>query len=183
VRHVHVNFVPTDIVSTRTSIMATLLTIGFIGVLFSQSSSHTVPEPKFSELSSENAEHLEQQRAIIASAAKRRYGTMRLTRTKNDLPILQRLVDENVFKKSQTYELQCLGVALGDVLVSEFPLRWIMVTDEFGTDPTLRFRETTVQINALTMIPKRIEKGEPVSVQSLLNNTREQLAANDRKFR
>jgi len=88
-----------------------------------------------------------------------------------------------VFKKSQTYELQSLGVAFGDVLASELPLRWVLVTDEFGTDPTLRFKKTTIQINALTMISKRVERDEPVSVQRLLDKTREQLAVNEKKFR
>ena len=67
--------------------------------------------------------------------------------------------------------------------MSQFRLRWVMVTDEFGTDPTLRFRETTIPINALTMISKRIERGEPVRVQWLLDQTREQLAANEKKLR
>jgi uncharacterized protein DUF3806 len=85
-------------------------------------------------------------------------------------------IDDKVFKKSQTYELQCLGVAFGDVLTSELPLRWMMVTDEFGTDPTLRFKKTTLQINALTMISKRVERDEHVDVSELLRMTREQLA-------
>jgi hypothetical protein len=58
-----------------------------------------------------------------------------------------------------------------------------MVTDEFGTDPTLRFKETPVQINALTMISKRVERGETVSVHRLLDQTREQLAVNERNLR
>jgi hypothetical protein len=153
-----------------------------MGVLLGQSNRKAAPGPKFSELSSEDSKRLEQQRVIIGSAAKLRYGTVRLTRTKDDLPILQRLIDENVFNKSQTYELQSLGVAFGDVLASQFPLRWVMVTDEFGTDPTLRFKETTIQINALTMISKRIERGEPVRLQWLLDQTGEQLAINERKF-
>jgi hypothetical protein len=99
------------------------------------------------------------------------------------LPVLQRLIDERVFNKAQTYELQCLGVALGDVLASELPLRWVMVTDEFGTDPTLRFKQMTLQVNALTIISKRIERDEQVSVQWLLDQTREQLAVNEKKFR
>jgi hypothetical protein len=81
-----------------------------------------------------------------------------------------------VFNKSQTYELQSLGVAFGDVLTSELPLRWVMITDEYGTDPTLRFKETTVQINAITMISKRVERDEPVRVSELLRITSEQLA-------
>jgi hypothetical protein len=58
-----------------------------------------------------------------------------------------------------------------------------MVTDEYGTDPTLRFKETTLQINALTIISKRVERDEPVSVQGLLDTTREQLAAHEGKSR
>jgi Domain of unknown function (DUF3806) len=81
-----------------------------------------------------------------------------------------------VFNKSKAYELQSLGVAFGDVLACEFPLRWVMVTDEFGTDPTLRFKQTTVQINALTMISKRVERDEPVDLSYLLRLTLEQLA-------
>jgi len=107
------------------------------------------------------------------------YGTASLTRSKSDLPVLQRLIDAKVFTKSQTYELQCLGVVFGDVLINELPLRWAMVTDEYGTDPTLRFKKTTVQINALTMISKRVERGEHVDVSELLRTTREQLARID----
>jgi len=51
----------------------------------------------------------------------------------------------------------------------------VIVTDEFGTDPTLRFKSTTVQINALTMISKRIERDETVNLDQLLQTTREQL--------
>jgi hypothetical protein len=59
-----------------------------------------------------------------------------------------------------------------------------MVTDEYGTDPTtLRFKETTLQINALTMISKRLERDEPVSVQRLLDTTRELLTVNQKRFR
>lgn len=87
------------------------------------------------------------------------------------------------FKKDQTYELQSLGVVFGDVLVSELPLRWVMVTDEFGTDPTLRLKNTTLQVNALTMISKRVERGERVDLADLLRFTREYIANNEKKLR
>ncbi|MGB6402540.1 MAG: DUF3806 domain-containing protein [Candidatus Sulfotelmatobacter sp.] len=142
-----------------------------------------LPEPIFTELSREDSARLERQRAVVLAAARQRYGTRALTRTKRDLPVLQNLIDDKVFNRSQTHEYQSLGVAFGDVLASELPLRWVMVTDEFGTDPTLRFKETTLQINALTMISKRVERDEPVNVQWLLDKTREQLAASEKKFR
>jgi len=134
-----------------------------------------INSPRFAELSQEDAGRLDKQRKLIEATAKERYGTSSLPGTKDALPILQRLIDDQVFKKSQTYELQCLGVAFGDVLANEYPLRWVMITDEYGTDPTLRYKELPLQINALTMISKRVEQGEPVDLSRLLRITGEQL--------
>jgi hypothetical protein len=110
------------------SITATLLTMGFMGGVFGQSSGKTGPEPKCSDLPREDSARLDQPREIsteksFASAAKRRYSIAHLTRTKSDLPILQDRIDERVFKKSQTDELPSLDVAFGDVLASKLPLR------------------------------------------------------------
>jgi Domain of unknown function (DUF3806) len=153
------------------------------GLLFGQSAKDSAPEPKFSELSHKDSERLHQQRTLVAAAAKQRYGTAALSRTKRDLPIIQRLIDDKVFKKSQTYELQCLGVVFGDVLASELPLRWVMITDEYGTDPTLRFKNTSININALTMISKRVERDEPVDVLRLLQENREAVSGAEKRLR
>ena len=161
----------------RMSTITVLLAMAFLSFINSCSKQKAAkpPMPKFSELSQEDRTRLAQQRAIATAAAKQRYGTSILKKTVADLPVLQGLIDDKVFSKTQTYELQSLGIAFGDVLASELPLRWVMVTDEYGTDPTLRFKGTTVQINALTMISKRIERDEKVNLSELLQITREQL--------
>lgn len=163
---------------------AILLTFGVLGSSFcsSQSGPSQQAAPKFSELSHEDVASLDRQRALVAAAAKQRYSVLGLARTKADLPVLQRLIDDRAFTKTQTYELQSLGVVLGDVMASELPLRWMMVTDEFGTNPTLRYKDTTIQVNALTMISKRIERDEKVSVSRLLETTREQLPLFQKKL-
>jgi uncharacterized protein DUF3806 len=140
-------------------------------------------EPRFTGLSSEDIAQLDKQRALVAATAKQKYGTPSLTKTKSDLAVLQRLLDDQVFNKSQTYELQSMGVAFGDVLANEFPLRWVMVTDEYGTDPTLRYKKMVLQINALTMISKRIERNERVNLRQLLEITGQQLARFEKDFR
>ena len=71
----------------------------------------------------------------------------------------------------------------GDVLASELSLRWVMITDEYGTDPTLRFKNTSININALTMLSKRVERDEPVDVFSLLQTNREALSDAQKRFR
>jgi hypothetical protein len=160
-----------------------LMSLSAVGLPFGQAGKEATSEPKFSELSPQDSERLNQQRAAIAAFAKRRYGTATLSKTKRDLPILQRLVDDRVFKKSQTYELQSLGVVFGDVLVSELPLRWVMITDEYGTDPTLRYKGTSININALTMISKRVERNEPVDLSRLLQQNRDALSEAVKRFR
>jgi hypothetical protein len=50
-----------------------------------------------------------------------------------------------------------------------------MVTDEYGTDPTLRYKDRPININALTMISKRVERGEVVNLVQLLQITRDQI--------
>jgi hypothetical protein len=44
------------------------------------------------------------------------------------------------------------GVAFGDVLASALPLHWVTITDEYGTDPSLRYKNTSANLNAWTMI-------------------------------
>jgi len=157
------------------------LTMGI--ALFVQAATTHPAYPQFLDLSPAYTTRLNQQRAVVLAAAKQRYGTAALTRTKADLPVLQRLIDDSAFKKSQTYQLQCLGIAFGDVLAGELHLHWTMVTDEYGTDPTLRFEHTTATINALTMISKRVEGGEPVNLAQLLSITRQQLSGLQKQLR
>lgn len=149
--------------------------------VFGQSTRKDPPLPKFSELSPNDSVQLDQQRRLIAAVVKQRFGKPSLTGTKADLPVLQKLIDDHVFNKSQTYELQSLGVVFGHVLTSEFPLKWVMISDEYGTDPTLRFKSTTVNLNALTMISKRIERNEPVNLLELVGKTRDVLSHVDKR--
>ena len=131
--------------------------------------------PRFNDLSQNDRTRLDQQRAVIAAVIRQRYGVSALKKNASDLPFLQRLIDDKAFTRTEPYELQSLGVTFGDVMASELPLKWVMVTDEYGTDPTLRFKNTTLQINALTMISKRVERGESVDLDELLQTTREYL--------
>src|SRR5262245_33375139 len=107
---------------------------------------------EFSSLPLDQQGRLDRQRARILSAAQSRYGTARFTKTKADIPVLQRLIDDRVFSPTQTFELQSLGIVFGDVLANELGLHWELVTDEYGTDPVLRYGTAKVQVAAMTMI-------------------------------
>ena len=96
-----------------------LAVIGCIG--FTALAAQDRSQPRFTELSPRNMVRLDRQRALISATVREQYGPS-LTQTTKDLPVLQRLIDDSVFTKSQTYELQCLGIAFGDVLASALPL-------------------------------------------------------------
>jgi len=123
-------------------------------------------QAKFSELSAADAARLDKQRDLVARELAARYKA-NLTKTKGDLLLLQKLLDDGAFKPTQTFELQSLGVVFGDVLVADAGVHWTMVTDEYGTDPTLIRGNSSLQVNALTMISKRVERGEKVDVADL----------------
>jgi hypothetical protein len=89
--------------------------------------------------------------------------------------LLRALLAHGVFRPDQTYELQCLGVVLGDAFVQELGLQWVMVTDEAGRDPAVQVPRTTVLLFPLTMLAKRVERGETVDVFDLFNGVAAQV--------
>jgi hypothetical protein len=120
------------------------------------------------------------QRAVIEAAVRERYGTS-LPGGVEDLATLQRLVDDRAFHEEQTYELQSLGIVLGQVLAGNPDLSWVTVEDAYGADPALRYKATSILVFPLTMISKRIEEGREVDVESLYASTLEHIRALERE--
>jgi hypothetical protein len=116
--------------------------------------------PTFRELPVTAVAQMNRQRAFVADLA-RQHGLKMPTSTSTDYDLIQEIVSKKLIGREETWKLQALGVVFGDALVAEEPkLRWMEVTDEWGTDPTLLVGNTTYQLNALTMISKRVEAGE-----------------------
>jgi hypothetical protein len=86
------------------------------------------------------------------------------------LGTLRALLQAHRFASSQTYELQCMGIVLGDAFVQDMGFHWVMVSDELGRDPALQYRNTSVLIYPLTMLSKRVERREEVDVFDLYNS-------------
>jgi hypothetical protein len=87
------------------------------------------------------------------------------------LGLLRALLERRVFQPTQTYELQCMGIVLGDALVQHCGVEWRAVEDQYGRDPCVQVPGSTVVLFPLTMISKRVEKGEAVDVFDLFNKT------------
>ena len=91
------------------------------------------------------------------------------------LGLLRAMLEKNVFKPTQTYELQCMGIVFGDVFVQQLGMEWVTVEDENGANPAVRMPGSTVIIFPLTMISKRVERGEKVDVFDLFSGIADQV--------
>jgi Domain of unknown function (DUF3806) len=129
----------------------------------------TQPTQKVTKLTDADQQRLRKQRAVVEKyladdASRQKYET-----ATGKLGTMRAILQTNVFKPNQTYELQCLGIVLGDALVQESKMEWVMVEDQYGRDPAIRLPGTTIILFPLTMISKRIERGEKVDVFELFN--------------
>lgn len=110
---------------------------------------------------------------VIDTLSRQRYDTP-LRGNEDDLIVIQRILDEGVFRPDQTHELQCLGLAFGEAIRSRLDLSWVTVEDSLGRDPALQYADRALLVFPRTMISKRIEEGEAVDVEemaSLLKDT------------
>jgi len=129
------------------------------------------PEQKITALTGVDQKRLADQRAIIEKFlgdedSKNKYKT-----AAGKLGTIRAVLHASVFKRDQTYELQCLGIVLGDAFVQELGMEWVIVEDEHGRDPAVRMPNTSIILYPLTMVSKRVERGEQVDVFELFNGT------------
>jgi len=133
------------------------------------------PQQRITELTDDDEARLREQRAVVErylgnEASRDKYKT-----AAGKLGTLRAILQAGVFKSDQTYELQCLGIVLGDAFMQELGMEWVMVEDEYGRDPAVRVPGTTIILFPLTMISKRVEKGEQVDVFALFNGVASQI--------
>ncbi len=99
-----------------------------------------------------------------------------LTRQLSDLHIFQEIIESNVIEPESTQTLQALGLAFGQVFIADNPgYDYWMVEDEYGRDPALRYKETTLLSFPQTIISKRIEDGEEININELYTGLVEML--------
>ena len=88
---------------------------------------------------------------LVAFELVKRHSGVELDQSLADLDRIHAVLELEVLAPTDSYELQCLGIALGCVLAHNVPgLDWAIVDDESGRDPTIRYRKTTLLINVLT---------------------------------
>jgi hypothetical protein len=90
--------------------------------------------------------------------------------TRKDLSFIQQLLDTHMIERESTYTLQALGLAFGRAFIHENKgFDGWRVEDEYGRDPTLRYRHSSLLAFPRTMLSKRIEDGEYPNVIELFD--------------
>ena len=134
--------------------------------------------PSINEISLEEATIFEPKYTDFASINERIASTLEIKEDDIDnchetdatLSKIQQLLDKKKYTPEQTYELQSLGLALGDYLqYKDEHLHWAVVRDGYGRDLCLQHKSTALTVFPMTMLSKRIEDGEEVVVKSLVN--------------
>lgn len=126
-------------------------------------------QARFRPLSAADLEQLRVQRALAGDLARRHVGTELTGRSLGDLRVLQEILDQA--PPDDTWSLQALGVALGDVMVAQLGLRWVVFEDSYGRSRALRVGESEDVIFPVTMISKRVEGDVPFRVDELYRET------------
>jgi hypothetical protein len=122
-----------------------------------------------SNLNEADLETLNKQRTVVEKYLNEEDISSKYQTAAGKLGTLRALLEGKIFSSEQTYELQSMGIVLGDTFVENMGFHWVMVEDEYGRDPAIKYRETSVILFPLTMISKRVERGEEIDVFDLFN--------------
>lgn len=117
---------------------------------------------KISDLSADDARCLDVQRELIFKKAGKYRENFQTIEIK--IFMLDEIIRTGAIKKDNAWELQSLGIVFGDAIAQQCDLEWKIVEDEYGRDPALIAKGSSLKIFPLTMISKRIERGDGIDV-------------------
>lgn len=113
--------------------------------------------------------YLQRQRALVDEMSRSEFGTP-LRGDKRDLRLLQRILDQDLVKQVDLIKQQALGVALGDIYVSDLRLEWVVYEDAEGKSRAVCLPNTQFCLFPITMISKRATLGAKPDVQALYDH-------------
>lgn len=111
-------------------------------------------------------QYMQSQRQLAADLTLRYYGT-RCCRTREDLAVLQRMLDDRTLSSAQAAELQALGLVMGDLLAAELGMEWVVYEDIQGRSRALQLANTDNFLFPITMISRRYGANAPVDVMGI----------------
>lgn len=138
-------------------------------LLATAGASATKPELIISELTAIDKQYMAGQRATLQEIAATYVGRSFSGDRDRDLDLLQTLLDKGLVRNHQTKELQAMGIIMGDLLLKELGMQWVVHEDKSGRSRALRLGVTDTYLFPVTMIARRREVGNTASVESIYN--------------
>jgi|TARA_B110000240_G_C13459971_1_gene436230 hypothetical protein len=110
---------------------------------------------------------LDRKRRELKNLLYRHLGIRKLAGNRDDLKIIQQVIDKKILARDEVLEWQSLGVVFGDILVEEFGLSWVSYEDKLGVSKALRWRSTENYVFPVTMFSKRNRFKEQLDVNAI----------------
>jgi hypothetical protein len=124
-------------------------------------------EARIGELTDLDRRYLAQQRADLEDLARTELGAFFTGNPANDIPVMQRLLDEGIVTADDRRRLQAMGVVLGDLLAEDLDMHWVIYEDQVGRSRALRYRQSDNYLFPATMVSRRREAGDLTPVQEI----------------
>ncbi|MBI5495862.1 MAG: DUF3806 domain-containing protein [Deltaproteobacteria bacterium] len=121
------------------------------------------------DLSPEDHQRMERQRALVLAAARALFGTAGWTRSPADVAVLQRLLDEDALSDTAS-ALPAVGVVLGDAVAGELGARWAALFDDEATVVVLHAAGKTLDLCAVVV--ERGARGGRVDLHAVMDEAR-----------
>lgn len=122
-----------------------------------------------SELSNIDLQYMAGQRNSLQEIATTYLGRSFSGERDRDLDLLQTLLDKGLVRNHQTEQLQAMGIIMGDLLLKELGMQWVVYEDKAGRSRALRLQVTDTYLFPITMIARRREVGNTATVHSIYN--------------
>lgn len=104
--------------------------------------------------------------------------TKDFTGTEADLENLQKVIDSGRFNPKQRQAWESFGTAFGVILVNEMDgMEWVTVIDGQKEFPALRFRNSKVMVNPISLIWDKAKSGQPCDLKAEFERIKNEVEA------
>ncbi|WP_370978394.1 DUF3806 domain-containing protein [Agaribacterium sp. ZY112] len=132
-------------------------------------------EAETRELNLMNHQFLDRQRAVADDLLRSKLGRQ-LHQTRNDLYLIQRMIDRGYLEGADKGTLQAFGAAIGDVYAHENKhLDWRVYEDELGASHAVCVDDTQHCIFPMTLLSRRMQVGVRPDVVKIYGNVLESI--------
>ncbi len=126
---------------------------------------------KFREMKLEDVDKMADQWLFINNLVEEKYG-QNLIKEKEDLTLLENLINDKHISGNDEWHLQSLSVALGRVFAHKNDgFEWVMVEDSQNQDAALRYHNNSILVFPKSMVQKRVIENENQDINFLYDST------------